>query len=217
MLNLNKELTAGGRLNLSKDDNGNAIPNKIFFGSNWGAIVRGGFMGFGREVEKVDLDASVVLLDENKSKLETISFSHQHSNDRAINHSGDDRGGDADGIDDGKDNETIIVELDKIGSRVAHVVFILNNYSQQTFDELPFMGLRIYTTANGQMARSTRDEGTILAQVKLNPKDPKYQGQKAIIIGEAYRHNGEWKFKAIDNVSNARSISELERMIPSLI
>lgn len=216
MLNLNKELTTGGRINLSKDDSGNALSNRIFFGSNWGAIVRGGFMGFGQDVEDVDLDASVVLLDENKNKVETISFSHQVSHDGSIRHSGDDRGGDTNG-DDGKDNETIITELDKLNPRIAHVVFILNNYSQQTFDELPFMGLRIYTTANGQMARSTRDEGTILAQVKLNPKDPKYQDQKAIIIGEAYRHNGEWKFKVIDNVSRARSISELERMIPSLI
>ena len=33
MINLSK----GGRVNLSKDDNGNKL-SKVFFGANWGAI-----------------------------------------------------------------------------------------------------------------------------------------------------------------------------------
>lgn len=39
MINLSK----GGRVNLSKDDNGNKL-SKVFFGANWGAIKSGGFM-----------------------------------------------------------------------------------------------------------------------------------------------------------------------------
>ena len=42
MINLEK----GGRVNLSKGDNGNKL-SKVFFGANWGAIKSGGFLGFG--------------------------------------------------------------------------------------------------------------------------------------------------------------------------
>ena len=106
MINLSK----GGRVNLSKDDNGNKL-SKIFFGANWGAIKRGGFLGFGGGTEAVDLDASVVLMDSNKNKLETVYFGHKFSADGSIRHSGDDLVGDTDG-DDGMDNETISVDLD---------------------------------------------------------------------------------------------------------
>ena len=215
MINLNKELVAGGRINLSKDDAGNNL-SRIFFGANWGKIhAGGGFMGFGGKTRDVDLDSSAVCLDENKRVIETVSFHHLRSNDGSITHSGDDRGGDD--SDDGCDNETIGVDLTRIGSRVHHVVFILNNYSQQRFEELPYMGLRIYTTKSGNISRRISDEGTILAQVKLEPKSDKYIGKKGIILGEAYRHNGEWKFKTIDVTGTWGSISAIEREIPSLI
>ena len=84
MINLSK----GGRVNLSKDDNGNKL-SKVFFGANWGAIKSGGFLGFGGVTEAVDLDASVVLMDANKRKLETVCFGHKDSSDRAVHHSGD--------------------------------------------------------------------------------------------------------------------------------
>lgn len=135
MINLSK----GGRVNLSKDDNGNKL-SKVFFGANWGAIKSGGFLGFGGGTEAVDLDASVVLMDANKRKLETVYFGHKDSSDRAIHHSGDDLVGDTDG-DDGMDNETISVELDRIRPEVEYVAFILNSYRHQRFDKIPYMGL----------------------------------------------------------------------------
>lgn len=113
MINLSK----GGRVNLSKDDNGNKL-SKVFFGANWGAIKSGGFMGFGGGTEAVDLDASVVLMDASKRKLETVYFGHKDSSDRAIHHSGDDLVGDTNG-DDGMDNETISVELDRIRLKLS--------------------------------------------------------------------------------------------------
>lgn len=69
MINLSK----GGRVNLSKDDNGNKL-SKVFFGANWGAIKSGGFLGFGGGTEAVDLDASVVLMDANKRSLKLFTL-----------------------------------------------------------------------------------------------------------------------------------------------
>lgn len=212
-------LSKGGRVNLSKDENGNSL-SKVFFGVNWGAIKTSGFLGFGSSTKAVDLDASVVLMDENKRKLETVYFHHKDSSDGAIHHSGDDLVGDIDG-DDGKDNETISVNLDKVRSSVHFVAFILNSYSHQEFDEIPYMGMRIYTTEDGRPAATTHSTLNILAKYNLenDSKDPEttFQGREGIVLGYAYRKDGEWKFKALGNTGTWQSIGEIERILPNLI
>lgn len=215
MINLSK----GGRVNLSKDDNGNKL-SKVFFGANWGAIKSGGFLGFGSSTEAVDLDASVVLMDSNKNKLETVYFGHKTSRDGSICHSGDDLVGDTDG-DDGLDNEIISVELDKISGNVQYVAFILNSFKHQNFDKIPYMGLRIYTTPDGRPALSRHSNPTILAKYNLenDSKDPEttFQGRQAIILGVAYRKDGEWRFKALGNTGTWGSISAIENVLPNFI
>lgn len=214
MINLSK----GGRVNLSKDENGNPL-SKVFFGVNWGAIKTGGFLGFG-STRAVDLDASVVLMDENKRKLETVYFGHKDSSDRAIHHSGDDLVGDTNG-DDGLDNETISVDLNKVRNSVYFIAFILNSYSHQEFDEIPYMGMRIYTTEDGRPAATTHSTPNILAKYDLenDSKDPEttFQGREGIVLGYAYRKDGEWKFKALGNTGTWQSIGEIERVLPNLI
>jgi stress response protein SCP2 len=39
--------------------------------------------------------------------------------------------------------------------------------------------------------------------------DPTYQDKTAMIFGELYRHNGEWKFNAIGEGINEISISRI--------
>ena len=213
------DLSKGGRVNLSKDDNGNKL-SKIFFGANWGAIKRGGFLGFGGGTESVDLDASVVLMDSNNRKLETVFFGHKVSTDGSIRHSGDDLVGDTDG-DDGMDNETILVDLDRIDNHVQYIAFILNSYRHQEFDEIPYMGLRIYTTADGKPVTRPNANPNILAKYNLDndSKDPEttFKGREAIILGVAYHKDGEWRFKALGNTGTWSSIREIESVLPNYI
>lgn len=215
MVNLSK----GGRVNLSKDENGNSL-SKLFFGVNWGAIKTGGFLGFGGSIESVDLDASVVLMDENKRKLETVYFGHKHSSDGAIHHSGDDLTGDTDG-DDGMDNETIAVDLDKIRNSVHYVAFILNSFRHHKFDKIPYMGLRIYTTANNRPVTRPNEAPNVLAKYNLdnesNDPETTFKGREGIILGYAYRKDGEWKFKALGNTGTWESIGEIERELSNFI
>lgn len=212
-------LSKGGRVNLSKDENGNSL-SKVFFGVNWGAIKSRGFLGFGSGTEAVDLDASVVLMDENKRKLETVYFHHKDSSDGAVHHSGDDLVGDTNG-DDGLDNETISVDLNKVRNSVHFIAFILNSYSHQEFDEIPYMGMKIYTTEDGRPAATTHSTPNILAKYNLenDSKDPEttFQGREGIVLGYAYRKDGEWKFKALGNTGTWQSIGEIERVLPNLI
>lgn len=205
MINLSK----GGRINLSKDENGNSL-DKVFFGTNWGMIRRA--FGLGREA--VDLDSSVILLDASGNKVDLVYFGHKDS--LGVHHYGDDLTGDANG-DDGMDNETIEVTLSKIDSRVQHVFFVLNSYRHHKFDKIPYIGIRIYTSPNNQPKRNVSDPVTVLAQYSLKDMASEFAGKESIILGEAYRKDGEWKFKAIGEFGNIKSVSEFPAACKQLI
>lgn len=202
-------LTKGGRINLSKDENGNSL-DKVFFGTNWGMIRR----AFGLCREPVDLDSSVVLLDASGNEVDLVYFAHKDS--LGVHHYGDDLTGDANG-DDGMDNETVEVTLSKIDSRVQHVFFVLNSYRHHKFDKIPYIGIRIYTSPNNQPKRNVSDPVTVLAQYSLKDMASEFSGKESIILGEAYRKDGEWKFKAIGEFGNIKSVSEFPDACKQLI
>lgn len=210
-------LTKGGRINLSKDEDGNSL-DKIFFGANWGMIVEKSVFGMHKSKTKVDLDSSVILLDGHGNLVETVYFGHKDA--PGVHHYGDDLTGDADG-DDGIDNETVEVTLSKLSPAVHHVFFVLNIYNTnrvQKFDEIPYIGIRIYTSPNNRPKERISDPVNILAKFDLNKTE--FKDKSSIILGEAYRRNGEWKFKAIGdfgNFSGSVGISRMEEYVKNLI
>jgi tellurium resistance protein TerZ len=205
MINLSK----GGRISLSKDESGNSL-DKIFFGSNWG-MIRG---TFGLSKTAVDLDSSIILLDAQGNKVDIVYFGHKDA--PGIHHYGDDLTGDADG-DDGMDNETVEITLSKIDSRVEHVFFVLNSYRHQKFDKIPYIGIRIYTSPNNKPKQRISDPVTILAEYNLKDMSSEFKDKESVILGEAYRKNGEWKFKAIGEFGNIKSVSDFVAPCKSLI
>ena len=64
-------LEKGQRINLEKN-NGSKLTD-FCVGCNWGAIVKSnGFLGFGKKVEDVDLDLSVVMFDDKGNIIDHI-------------------------------------------------------------------------------------------------------------------------------------------------
>lgn len=179
MINLSK----GGRINLSKESN-NGL-SKLYFGSNWGAIQHRGLFGIGGSVEKVDLDSTVLLYDANKNCIGEVAYYNLSA--PGIRHSGDDRSGDTNG-NDGLDNETIEVCLNELDPRVEYIAFTLNNFTHQTFGEIPYMGLRIYT--GNQVQRNT--PVNVLAKFNLEDgkEGTKISDKQAVILGIAYKKDG---------------------------
>lgn len=197
-LELGKKLNKGERINLTKnvdDANSDKVDN-ICMGANWGAITRKGGWFSKSTTESVDLDATVLLYDDNKVKVGEVSFRNLRNSNSSICHSGDDRTGDTDG-DDGLDNEIIKVDLRRVPSNVSYIVFILNSYSHQSFDEIPYARLRIY-------------EGT---PTKVNNVLASYEATnmsgEALVLGHMYRKDGWWKFKADGVCSTETSIDRI--------
>lgn len=213
-------LSKGQRINLEKSSGGKLT--NFCVGVNWGAIEKEvekkGFLGFGsksvKEVTDVDLDLSCAMYDDNGTLVDYL-YSPLYkpellaqfglapgkllSNTNALQHTGDDLAGDVGG-DDGLDNEIIIVDLAKLGNNVTRIFFFLNNVGPEDFSQIPYAQIRMYegTPAKVDSVYATYD---VVA-------DAQYRGKKALIMGELYKRNDEWKFNAIGDASEDKFLGQ---------
>ena len=202
-------LRKGQSINLSKDTPNSA--KKICVGLNWGVIEKevsiqvDGFWGFGSKTIKkefkidVDLDAGCVLLGSDKQILETISYRRLQSKYGCINHSGDDRQGNAEGGDT-IDNEIISVELDRLPSEVDQVIFFLNSFKNQDFSEIPYATIRIYEGTPEKV-------DTVLANFDIANQST-FAGKTSMVMGKFERKNADWNFNAIGEPTDDTSLDE---------
>lgn len=196
-------LTKGQTVNLTKDGTRDSEKlSTIFFGAKWGSIVKKGFLGFGKSVESVDLDASLLMYDEDKVLIDRVYYCKKTSHDGAIRHSGDDLTG-TDGGEQEEDNETITINLTKVNPRITHIVAILNSFRHHKFDQIPYMKLRIYT------GRVGNPEEVLCAYNLQN--NSSFVGKEAIVLGYFYRLGNGWKFKADGTTSCETSIDSISQ------
>ena len=186
-------LQKGQKVDLTK---GSSL-SKILVGLGWDAEVKkGGF--FGTKKVEIDCDASVVMLNENgkfMNKDNLVYFGNLKNKNDSVHHMGDNRTGDGDG-----DDEQIIVDLKNIPADIHRLVFVVNIYDckarHQDFGMVKNAFIRIVDTASNKEF------------IKYNLSD-EYAGKTALVIGEVYRHQGEWKFAAIGEGTNDQSLSEM--------
>ena len=206
-------LEKGQRINLEKS-NGSKLTS-FCVGCNWGAITKNTFFGLFSSNVDVDLDLSCLMFDSEGNPVDHIysplyRFGDRNvglpngkldSIDRALHHTGDDREGDQNG-DDGLDNEIITVDLNRVDAKVNQIVFFLNIYNnedfQGDFSEIPYASIRMYEGT----ASKVRE---VFASYDVATKS-KCVGMRALVMGKLYRRNGEWKFAAIGDAFEDKSI-----------
>jgi tellurium resistance protein TerZ len=184
-------LTKGQSLSLTKQ-NGESL-TKIRLGLGWDSAVpaKRGFFGGTKTVE-IDLDASAILFDANKQPLDSVFFNNLKSKDGSIRHAGDNLTGAGDG-----DDESITVDLGSVAPNVAHIVFVITSYSQQTFDMVENAFCRVI------------DES-----VPTSPEVAKYQltesgRHTAMIMAKLSRQAGGWAFQAIGAPANGKTARDV--------
>ena len=193
-LNLTKNQT----INLSKQASQGLTTLK--FGVNWGKITTksGGFFGIGSRTvkEDVDLDASATTF-QSSGVLDTVYYGKLRNS--FITHSGDDRVGDC--SQDDSDNETITVDFTRVPNNVDRIYLYVNSFTGQTFDSLPYTGVRVYEGA------TNRPTNTIAKFEVAN--DSSFKGVKTMVLGYCEKVNGGWEFKSKgDAVRGISSIRE---------
>lgn len=168
-------LKKGGNVSLAK-----VAPalKKLVIGLGWSARTTDG--------APFDLDASLFVLNENgvvDDSNDFIFYNNLKSVDGSIVHNGDNRTGEGDG-----DDESVSVSLDAVpaGKKTLSLVVTIHDAEarKQSFGDVNDAYIRLVNEETGEeVARFdlTEDAGT----------------ETAMIFGQVYRHNGEWKFRAV--------------------
>lgn len=180
-------LQKGQKIDLTK---GNAGLSDLIVGLGWDPIESsggGGFLKglFGGKKTEFDCDASVLLLDANAHltrKEHMIYFNNLKSPCGSVAHLGDNRTGDGDG-----DDEQVLIQLPNVPAEVHNIVFIVNIYDcqarKQDFGMIKNAFIRVVNKSN-------------MEEIMRFNLTENYAGKTALIVGEVYRHKGEWKFAA---------------------
>ena len=168
-------LSKGGNVSLAKAD---PTLVKVRLGLGWDTRSTDG--------QDFDLDASAFLLTDAgkvRGDADFIFYNNLRSSDGSVTHTGDNRTGEGDG-----DDESLVVELNKVPTEVAKIVFIVTIHDAQTrrqsFGQVANAFIRLVNDdTNNEVARYDLSEDA--------------STETAMLFAELYRHNGEWKFRAV--------------------
>lgn len=168
-------LVKGQKVDLTK---GNEGLRQIIVGLGWDVNKYDG--------DNFDLDSSVFLLDANgkvTSDKDFIFFNNLKHPSGAVVHMGDNLTGAGDG-----DDEQIIVDLTKIPEHINKIDFAVTIYNADS--RMQNFGM----VSNSYIRIVNKDTNEEMIRYDLGED---YSTETSMVIGELYRHNGEWKFNAI--------------------
>lgn len=168
-------LVKGQKVDLTK---GNEGLKQIIVGLGWDANKYDG--------DDFDLDASAFLLGANgkvKNDKDFIYFNNKKHPSGAVQHMGDNLTGSGNG-----DDEQIIVDLTKIPDDIEKVAFTVTIYMAE--ERLQNFGM----VSNSHIRMVNKETNEEMIRYDLGED---YSTETAMVLGELYRHNGEWKFNAI--------------------
>ncbi len=169
-------LMKGQKVDLTK---GNPGLSKLIVGLGWDVNQYDGGADF-------DLDAAAFLLDASGKVTNDADFvfynNLKHASGSVI-HTGDNLTGEGEG-----DDEVLKVDLSKVPANISKIDFTVTIYDAETrcqnFGQVSNAYIHVLDETNGvELIRFDLGED--------------FSVETAIVVGELYRHNGEWKFNAI--------------------
>lgn len=168
-------LNKGGNISLSKED-----PNlvRVLAGLGWDTRTTDG--------QDFDLDASAFMVNaagKVRSDADFIFYGQLRSAEGSVEHTGDNRTGEGDG-----DDEVLKVNLQNVPQDIQKIVLTVTIHEaearRQNFGQVQNAFVRIVN----------EDTGREITRFDLGED---CSVETAMIFGELYRHNGEWKFRAV--------------------
>lgn len=169
-------LTKGQKVELTK---GNPSLKKLLVGLGWDVNQYDSGAAF-------DLDAAAFLLGADGKVItdaEFVFYGNLKHNSGAVEHMGDNLTGEGDG-----DDEQIVVDLSLVPANVEKIAFTVTIYDaevrRQNFGQVSNAYIHIMDEVGN----------TDLIRYDLGED---FSIETAVVVGELYRYNGEWKFNAI--------------------
>ena len=169
-------LSKGQKISLSKEAPG---LKKIMVGLGWDTNKYDGGQDF-------DLDASAFHAGANgkcTSDQDFVFYGNLEHPSGSVKHMGDNRTGDGEG-----DDEQIFIDLSAIPANIEKVAFTVTIYDadkrRQNFGQVCNAYCRIVNDETGE-------------EIIRYDLGEDFSIETAMVVGEIYRHNNEWKFNAI--------------------
>jgi tellurium resistance protein TerD len=169
-------LTKGQKVDLTK---GNPGLSKIVVGLGWDINAYDSGAAF-------DLDAAAFMLGSNgkcPTEREFIFYGNLKHQSGALEHMGDNLTGEGDG-----DDEQITVDLSKLPGNIERLAFTVTIYDAERRNQ------NFGQVSNAYIHIQDLVTGTDLIRYDLGED---FSIETAIVVGELYKYNGEWKFNAI--------------------
>ena len=181
-------LSKGQKVDLTKKNPG---LKKIMVGLGWDVNAFDSGSDF-------DLDAAAFMLGANgkcPTEKEFIFYGNLKHASESVEHMGDNLTGEGEG-----DDEQILIELSRVPQEYDKIVIVVTIYQaqqrKQHFGLIENAFIRLVDGKNDQEI------------LKYNLTED-YSGMTAMIFGEIYRYNGEWKFGAIGQGTRDGGIGEM--------
>lgn len=169
-------LSKGQKVELTK---GNPGLKNIMVGLGWDVNIFDSGAAF-------DLDAAAFLLGSNgkcPADGDFIFYSNLKHSSGSVEHMGDNLTGEGEG-----DDEQIKINLSSVPANIEKIAFTVTIYDAETrrqnFGQVSNAFIRIVNSDNNEE----------LIRYDLAED---FSIETAVVVGELYRHNGEWKFNAI--------------------
>lgn len=174
-------LSKGGKISLAKAaaDSGVAASSlvEVMVGLGWDTNRYDGGAQF-------DLDAAAFMLGANgKVRSDADFIFYNQKEGQGVTHMGDNRTGEGDG-----DDEQIKITLASVPADVEKIAFTV------TIDQADTRNQNFGMVENSFIRVFDPVTGTELIRYDLGED---YSVETAVVVGELYRNNGEWKFNAI--------------------
>ena len=133
-----------------------------------------------------DLDSAAFLLTDTgkvSSSSDFVFYGNLMHPSQSVQHQGDNLTGEGEG-----DDEQVKIDLSKVPDNITKIAFTVTIYDadvrQQNFGQVSNAFIRIV------------DEATNQELIRYDLGED-FSIETAVVVGELYRHNGEWKFNAI--------------------
>lgn len=169
-------LSKGQKVSLTK---GNPGLKNIMIGLGWDVNAFDSGADF-------DLDAACFMADDSgrcPSEKEFIFYGNLEHSSGAVKHMGDNLTGGGDG-----DDEQIMIDLSLMPENISKIAFTVTIYDadnrRQNFGQVSNSFIRVVDQATGE-------------EIVRYDLGEDFSIETAIVVGELYRNNGEWKFNAI--------------------
>jgi len=187
-------LQKGQKVSLSKDNAGLA---KVIVGLGWDEVKSSSGGGLFSSLFKAQPTAIMLKNGKFVDQKDLVYYGNLRHKSGTVNHQGDNLTGEGEG-----DDEQIIIDLSKVPQEYDKIVIVVNIY--QAVQRNQHFGLIENAFIRLVDARNNKE------MCKYNLTDD-YSGMTAMIFGEVYRHNGEWKFSAIGQGTKDPGLVELCR------